>query len=279
MSWFSDNYEKAALGGAAVVSVAFAFIAYSNKDAVEESFTLSHAKHSDDVSIPGLPKIKHVKASLESQHIWPQSDMGSRKVDLMIGVPLFAKRGDPDHPVDLLKSASVHSEIPNTWWLENNLDPGYSDSPERDPDKDGFSNREEYVAQTDPNAFKSHPDPVSKLVVSSVKTTYNLLKPSPFGGGKYKFKLQNYKGRDRNKMGMEPITDGQVIPFTGELMKDRFKKAQAYLKFAQQLNPQRGDSLARTCEEEQAHIVSRIYYAMYHAAQAIVVHTQHMDYV
>lgn len=223
MSWFSDNYEKVALGGAAVVALAFGAVAVGNKDAVEESFTLDPVKHIDDVTVPGLPKIEAVKASLTDKHDIPRPDVDGRKVDLMTGVPLFAKRGDPKNPVDLLKSAPVHPPIPNTWWLDNDIDPGYSDSPDRDPDKDGFSNREEFVAKTDPNAFKSHPNPVTKLKVSSVKTTQYLLKPADYGGGKYKFKLQNSGGRDRNKMGMDPIGPDQVIPFTLPLMQNRFK--------------------------------------------------------
>ena len=223
MSWFSDNYEKAALGGAAVVALAFGAFIFMNKDAVDESFTLDSVQHDNDVSVPGLPKIKDVEASLGAHHNWPPSDKDGRKVDLMTGVPLFAKRGDPEHPVDLLKSNPVHPPITNKWWLENQLDPGYSDSPELDPDKDGFTNLEEFDAQTDPNSFKSHPDPVVKLVLNSIKTTYHTIKATDYGGGKYKFKLLASNGRERNKMGMNPIGEGEVIPFTRPLMQKRFK--------------------------------------------------------
>jgi len=223
MSWFSDNYEKVALGGAAVVALALGAVIYSNKDAVEESFTLDSVKPNNNVNVPGLAEMETVKVSLSKKHTIDQPDIDGRKVDLMTGVPLFAKRGDPKNPVDLLKSAPVHPPIPNKWWLDNEIDPGYSDSPERDPDKDGFSNREEYVAKTDPNEFKSHPNPVTKLIVTSVKTTQYHLKPADYGGDKYKFKLQNSRGIDRNKMGMNPIEAGKVIPFTGPLMQNRFK--------------------------------------------------------
>jgi len=65
------------------------------------------------------------------------------------------------------------------------------------------------------------------------------------------------------------ISTTEVEELINHLVKDRFKKAQAYLKFTRQLNPQQ--------EIEQTHIVSRVYYAMYHAARAIVLHTQRMD--
>jgi len=113
--------------------------------------------------------------------------------------------------------------MPNTWWLEYGIDPGFSDSPEQDPDDDGFSNREEYIAKTDPKDFKSHPDPVTKLKVVGVKTTRVHVKPTDFGGGQFTFRLQTKGGVRVNKMGPNPIRVGDDIVFDGDLMKNRFK--------------------------------------------------------
>jgi hypothetical protein len=223
MSWISDNYEKAALGGSLVVAIALGAALLNNMGSVEESFNRDSVKRNDDVSIPGLGKINIIKESLTTVQPIEQPEENGRKVDLMTGVPLFAKRGDIENPVDLgLDTVVVHAPIPNSWWLENEIDPGYSDSPDRDPDEDGFSNREEFVAKTDPNEFKSHPDPVTKLQLQSVKTTQYFLKPSDFGAGKVKFKLLNTRGVQRNKMD-DPVTKGEVILFKDALMKDRFK--------------------------------------------------------
>lgn len=227
MSWFSDNYEKAALGGAVVVALAFGAGVVSNMGAVEESFSRDSVKPNNDVSVPGLEKITSVKESLEETHLVEQADVDGRKVNLMTGVPLFAKRGDINRPVDLRKSPPVHKGIPNDWWLKNHIDPGYSDSPDRDPDGDGFSNREEFIAKSDPNDFGSHPNPITKLKVIDVKSTQYLIKPSDYGDGKFKFALLNTRGVTRNKMGPDPITKGNVIPFVGgPLMKDRLKFAE-----------------------------------------------------
>jgi len=224
MSWISDNYEKAAIGGAAVIALAFGASIISNKGAVEEAFVRDSVKRNDDVSVPSLPKIKEVEVSLGKVHIHgkPKTKAG-REVNLMIGVPLFAKRGELGNPVDLPVSAPVHAPIPNSWWLDNDIDPCYSDSPELDPDEDGFSNKEEFLAKTDPNKFDSHPDLITKLKVVSVKTTRAHLKPSDYGSGKMKFKLQTSSGRDKNKMGPDPIAAGQPIVFVKPLMQKRFK--------------------------------------------------------
>ena len=223
MSWISDNYEKVGLGGSVVVAIALGAALFKNMGSVEESFNRDSVKRNDDVSVPGLDLINQVKQSLTTVQPLTQPEENGRKVDVMTGVPLFAKRGDLMNPVDLgLDAVAVHSPIPNSWWLENGIDPGYSDSPDRDPDEDGFSNREEFVAKTDPNEFKSHPDPVTKLQLRSVKTTQYFLKPSGFGGGKFKFKLLNTRGSERNMMNDPVVKDG-VILFKDALMKDRFK--------------------------------------------------------
>ena len=223
MSWISDNYEKAALGGAVVLALVFGAVSVNNKSAVEGDFTRNSVKPKNNVSVPGIAKIEAVKNSIIANHTIVSPDVDGRKVDLMTGVLLYAKRGDIQNPVDLLKSPPVHPPIENTWWLEYGVDPGYSDSPQRDPDEDGFTNMEEYLAKTNPSDFKSHPDPVTKLKVNHVKTTLYLIKPSDYGGGAYKFKLLNSRGITRNKMGDKPIHVGENIVFTKPLMQNRFK--------------------------------------------------------
>ncbi len=222
MSWFSDNYEKAALGGAALIAVALAALHFTGQDDVEASFKLNSPKHNQETGVSGLDKIIAVKKSLAIIHEIHQEDVDGRKVDLFTGVPLFSKIDDLDNPVDLLKSDPVHAGIPNAWWLKYGLDPGYADSPDRDPDKDGFTNREEFTAGTDPTEFKSHPDPILKLVAVSVNYRQLHIKPTDYGNGDSVFKLETPRGMTLNRMG-DPIKAGNVIPFKNEFLKDRFK--------------------------------------------------------
>jgi uncharacterized protein (UPF0332 family) len=65
------------------------------------------------------------------------------------------------------------------------------------------------------------------------------------------------------------LAQAQVDALINRLVSDRFAKARAYLRFAQHLDP--GVSL------NQAHIISRCYYAMYHAARALVLHVRRAD--
>lgn len=65
------------------------------------------------------------------------------------------------------------------------------------------------------------------------------------------------------------LTKEQVDGLINQLVSDRFAKAMDYLTFAQQLDA--GMTL------NQPHIISRCYYAMYHAARALVLHVRRAD--
>lgn len=65
------------------------------------------------------------------------------------------------------------------------------------------------------------------------------------------------------------LTKTQVDELINRLVSDRFKKAMDYLAFIQRLDA--NETL------NQPHIVSRCYYAMYHAARALVLHVRRAD--
>lgn len=55
---------------------------------------------------------------------------------------------------------SIHGDIPNTWFIANNIAEalGRSDGKVLDSDEDGFTNEEEFAAKTCPSAANSYPD-------------------------------------------------------------------------------------------------------------------------
>ena len=225
MSWLSDNYEKVTLGAAVTALLALGYISFKNKGDQADAFSLPNPKQNNEVSVDGLSDIENSKVSMYMEHRINQADLDGRKVDLFTGIVLYSKRDDPKNPVDLLKSDPVHAGVPNTWWMEHDLDPGYGNAPDRDPDDDGFANREEFEAETDPNDEKDYPEPVSKLKALSVETTQVHLKPREVGGGGKQtlFNLQSKSGRTVNKMKPEPAAIGDIITFTKPLMQKRFK--------------------------------------------------------
>lgn len=61
-------------------------------------------------------------------------------------------------------SATIHPNIPNTWFVDHGLKDimGRADAPTIDSDKDGFDNREEFMHGTDPGDAKSYPSLVAE---------------------------------------------------------------------------------------------------------------------
>ena len=64
--------------------------------------------------------------------------------------------------VDIYDPAApgIHGDIPNTWFISNNISAalGRSDGRVLDSDEDGFTNEEEFAAKTCPSAANSYPD-------------------------------------------------------------------------------------------------------------------------
>ncbi len=165
MSWFSTNYEKAALGGAVAVALGLAYLGFSKINGVDEDFGASpKGAGTNTTAVANAELVPKAVSSLAMERVWQHGVTPTgRAVDLFTGVPLFVASATPDKPLDPITGPMIHDPIPNTWWLENRLDPGFADSPGRDPDKDGFSNLEEFKAKSNPNDDKSIPSLIAKL--------------------------------------------------------------------------------------------------------------------
>lgn len=171
MSKAPKNIEKILLGVAVVAAGGFAYLGMSKSSAVEEDFSSNPSgKHGTETEIKEVMLVTEAISSRTSDRTLdvgtiPSDKLegGQREVNLFTGVPLFANRNDPNNPVDLPTSEDVHPPIPNPWWIKYNVSPKFADSLQRDDDEDGFSNIEEFEADTDPGNSKSHPPLVAKL--------------------------------------------------------------------------------------------------------------------
>ncbi len=229
MSWFSENYEKAALGGAVLVAIGLSYGGLRSLGSVEELFgSTPDGKGPNDASVEKADEVLTATSSFEIEKKWVQAeDSGSRPVDLFTGVPLFVDRDNLKQPVDLPKSADVHPPIPNKWWIQYRIDPGFADSPSRDEDGDGFSNLEEYNGQTDPADKRKYPNLIQKLAYVGQESIEWVIRPSgypsdqtpePNMGFEY-----NDSERKSNRVGIaEPIAKGGLF-FAEDPAKGRFK--------------------------------------------------------
>lgn len=223
MSWFQKNYEKAALGGAVAVALGLAFMGWSRYGNVETDFgaDLKHQGKSN-AAVQGAELIPKAVSQMKSERIWVPAEVQDRPVDLFVGIPLFVPSSAPDTTIDPLRDPPIHVPIPNKWWLDNRLDPGYADSPARDPDSDGFTNLEEFLAKTDPNDAKSFPPKIAKLMYIRDESLTWVIRPSYGSDGKFPFKYIDNKGGANQTGGADMIGPGELF-FTKGTMKGRFK--------------------------------------------------------
>lgn len=161
----SQHYEKVVLGLALVIALALGGIVYLNAGKAEKDFpgatTVRYGLPEMGLEDEFRTKAGQVEAPIA---LPPPVLENGRTVSLFTGIPWFLKR-DSAEPVDLGDKSNppVHGDIPNSYWLEHRIPPGFADSPERDHDSDGFSNREEFEAKTDPTDFDSRPSLIAKL--------------------------------------------------------------------------------------------------------------------
>lgn len=166
MSWIKENYEKAALGGAAAVLVGVVATSYLGGGEKPSAKALKFDRD-DDPATEALIKMASVLADREVPAVVRPKSVGNREVGLFVGQSLYLKEGSTS-PVDLHESGNAHEGIANEFWLKYGIDPSFANAPERDFDKDGFTNMEEYTAQTNPADVTSYPSLVAKLVGNGV---------------------------------------------------------------------------------------------------------------
>lgn len=225
MSWFSENYEKAALGGAVAVALGLAYVGWSKFGSVEEDFAKSASgPGNNNTAVRNADLIPQGMASLKRPRVWVQGLDGERPVDLFTGIPLFVASSAPEKPIDMLdkNTAPIHPPIPNIWWIDNRIDPGFADSPARDPDQDGFSNLEEFNAKTDPNDAKSVPSLIAKLMYMKDESLGWVIRPGYGLNGSFPFSYQDTKG-GVNKTGGADLIAPDGLFFTKAPMMNRFK--------------------------------------------------------
>lgn len=228
MSWISENYEKAAIGVAAVAAVGLVFFGVQKAGSVETDFSGSATGPTpakSDPAISGSEKVALAEASFNLKREWLKGDDNGRPVDLFTGVPLYVNKNNLESPVDLMDPdvEAVHPPIPNQWWIDNRIDPGFGDSPERDADGDGFSNSEEFKAQTDPSDKLDYPGLINKLAYTGDEFVKWLLRPGyPNADGSFTFKYEDTVPRSAKAGAADPVQPGDLFFKEGPI-KNRFK--------------------------------------------------------
>jgi len=228
MSWISENYEKAAIGVGAVAAIGLAYFGWQKAGSVDDNFSGSATgvtPPKSDPAVTDADKVAMADSSFKLKREWLKGDDKGRPVDLLTGVPLFVNKNNLDSPVDLMDPnvEDVHPPIPNQWWIDNRIDPGFGDSPQLDADEDGFSNLDEFNAKTDPNDKRKYPSLINKLAYTGDEFVQWVLRPGfPGPGGSFTFKYEDTARRVAQIGAANPVAPGDLF-FADGPIKGRFK--------------------------------------------------------
>ncbi|MEO1855941.1 MAG: Amuc_1099 family pilus-like system protein [Rubritalea sp.] len=211
MSWLKENYEKAALGGAAAILVGVVVTSFL----VEGMKTSDQALPAEINNKSATELLAEMAVVLEVRKnpagIRPKLVDG-REVDLFVGQTLYMADGSVD-PIDIYEGTPVHKGIPNEWWRKYGIDPSFANAAERDADKDGFTNREEFDSQTHPADRESYPSPLAKVVGNGVDIFKMQMKWSSFDQNSITISYRDNKllsFRERVKQGAAFFQDGNA---------------------------------------------------------------------
>lgn len=228
MSWMKSNYHLAALGGSVLVLGGLGYLGYSGNASVNEELVTSPVPKKNNAAVEGGDLADEViKRVSEDDAVIQRKTTADRPVNLFTSVDLYTRVGEPNKLLDLLKIPPVHPPIPNQWWVDHRLDVTWSDSPFKDPDGDGFNNREEFLAKTDPNDPQDVGDLITKLEVAELEADlwrleFRALLSS--GGAQMRFFYKKHGGRQESN---DPGPGNAVEPggtlFGEDPGKDRFK--------------------------------------------------------
>ncbi|MEP6672566.1 MAG: Amuc_1099 family pilus-like system protein [Chthoniobacter sp.] len=171
MNWIKKRYDQFLLALLTVALLACAILIFLRVQSFGEKFSDAVASVIPNNKVPPVPldRIDQAKEKLQTPPQWT-NPVGAKGEPLRGSLfvsdhYIISPEGTPQKPdiVDLYKDSLTGEKIPSKWFLDNNLPLLDAKVPMQDPDKDGFTNEDEWRAKTDPNNKDSHPPYWTKL--------------------------------------------------------------------------------------------------------------------
>jgi hypothetical protein len=170
LDWIKAHYDRVALIAAAVflfisaVSIWWSAIQFGNR------LVTLQPPRAKTASPPPIA-VELDRAAEQLQH--PAQWKGSTRSGLFVPEKHFI--GADGLPATL-QNTEVHPPVPNEWCEKFGLPIQDADVLDQDPDKDGFTNLDEWQGNTDPTNKDSHPDYLTKLhLVSATEEPFRYI--------------------------------------------------------------------------------------------------------
>jgi hypothetical protein len=172
MDWIKKHYDQFSLAVVSALVLAFAIFLYLRTQNFGDRFADALAQPVQNEKVPPvvLDQIDRANALLAKPPTWVVAapDRGSLFVSERY---MLDPSGNPTRPTEgsIYKDSLTGKDIPNIWFLDNNL-PLFDPTVRlQDPDMDGFPNEVEWRLGTDPNNKESHPPYYAMLFLKKVE--------------------------------------------------------------------------------------------------------------
>ncbi len=159
MDWIKANYEKFLLALAALLLLALSAVLIFQARGFSEVFqsVVTEPPRNNKIEPVDDKEIERAQGEIQTPDQWADAGHGS----LFVSEKYLIRDDKPYNPYK--GGEDMYPPIKNQWFADNHLnllDPGVLS---QDPDGDGFNNKEEWTAQTNPQDKTSHPPYTTKL--------------------------------------------------------------------------------------------------------------------
>lgn len=245
MNWIKKRYDQFLLALFTLALLACAVFIFLRVQSFGEKFSDAVATVPPNNKVPAvkLDEIDAAKEKLQNPPAWtnPTDKEGKpTRGSLFIAEHYIVNdAGVPEKPdrTDLYTDSLTGQKIPSEWFMKNGLPLLDPKVVSQDPDKDGFTNEDEWRANTDPNNKESHPPYITKLFLKKFeKVAFRLVFKAYDGDpkktkdySKFSFQIDTVDLRQPSEF----LNLGQMIPNT------KFKVEK--FEFKEQMNEKIGE--------------------------------------
>jgi len=162
MPWIRDHYEKVVLGVMSLVLLALSWFLFQSAHGFARTFAgvRGEVPRSKKIATANLGAVEAAAARAAEPSQWKE------KGSLFVSRPYILKDGKLWDP--LAGDSPLYPPVPNRWIMDNELDILDSNVLAMDPDEDGFTNQDEFEAQSNPRDKASHPEYITKLRLARI---------------------------------------------------------------------------------------------------------------
>jgi hypothetical protein len=219
MDWIRAHYDRVALIAAAAFLLLCSILIWRKSAQFQTEFAVSQTAPSPKKASPPAKAIE-IEAARQKLNHPPRWTFSSRS-GLFVPEKHFV---GANGLLATLETTEVHPPVPNEWLEQFSLPIAEGDVLDQDPDRDGFTNLDEWQNHSDPVDNNSHPDYVTKLKLKSATEESFRLMFSSWVGDSYAVNTIDLKQPTQFVKKGDTIrgTRFKIVKFTEKYQPDKY---------------------------------------------------------